>query len=616
MKLPVPFVQLPLQFDAARLLGEVSALDRGRWLEHPQKFPGNFALPLISVGGDPHSDAIDGPMRPTPSLAQCPYLMQVLARIGAVWGRTRLMKLSGHAEVTPHADINYYWRERVRVHVPIVTRPSVRFLCGDAEVNMAAGECWIFDTWRTHQVLNAADDERIHLVADTIGSDQFAELVRRGRAPGHGDFAGWQAESVVPRVGPSPVLRYESVNVPVVMTPWELREHIAFLFGHVRPHPQLAMAQQAAARFLGIWHALWAEYGVDRAGWPAYREALDAFETYTERFAVSLQVVNGVMFMNALRAMILRVALADHGPALDGYEPRPPAPAPAIVATPNGDARRDPLFDRPVFIISPPRAGSTLLFETLAKAPGLCTIGHESHALIEGLPELHPGHRQFDSNRLDAAIVTPALAEELRRRFHAELRDRDGYPVTGRPVRLLEKTPKNALRVPFLAKIFPEAHFVYLHRDPRQTLSSMLEAWQSDRFRTYPQLPGWSGLPWSLLLIPGWRALIGRPLPEIVAAQWETTTRILLDDLEAIPSDRRHVVHYEALLASPGAEVARLAEILGFGWDRSIDGELPLSRFTVSPPAADKWKRHAQLIEPLLAGMQATVQRASRFAAA
>ncbi|MEO6926152.1 MAG: sulfotransferase [Rhodanobacter sp.] len=615
MKLPVPFVQLPLHFDAARLMSEVGALDPDLWLEHPQKFPGNYALPLISVGGDAHSDAIAGPMRPTPSLAKCPYLMQALGRIGAVWGRTRLMKLSGHAEVTPHADINYYWRERVRVHVPIVTRPTVRFICGEAEVNMAAGECWIFDTWRTHQVLNAADDERIHLVADTIGSDQFADLVRRGRAPGHREIAGWQAESVAPTAEANPLLRYESVNVPVVMTPWELREHIGFLFSHVRPHPQLDVAQQAAGRFMIIWHALWAEHGVDRAGFPAYRHALDEFEAYMERFAVSLELANRAMFMSTLRAMILRVALADREAAEGAYEPRLPAPARALPTAPGGEAKRDRLFDRPVFIISPPRAGSTLLFETLANAPDLCTIGHESHALIEGLPELHPGHRDFDSNRLDETIVTPALAEELRRRFFAELRDRDGHPVTGQPLRMLEKTPKNALRVPFLARLFPEAHFVYLHRDPRQTLSSMLEAWQSGRFRTYPQLPDWSGPTWSLLLIPGWRELIGRPLPEIVATQWETTTRILLDDLAAIPADRRHVVRYDALLADPGAEVARLADTLGFGWDRPVDGELPLSRFTVSPPSEDKWKRHAELIEPLLGSIQATIERANRFAA-
>ena len=136
MKLHVPFVQLPVQFDAARLLAEIEALGPDRWIDHPQKFPGNFALPLIAVNGDPTSDAIAGPMRPTPALAECPYLMQVLHRLGAVWGRTRLMKLSGHAEVTPHTDLSYYWRERVRVHVPIRTKPNVRFYCGDTDVNM------------------------------------------------------------------------------------------------------------------------------------------------------------------------------------------------------------------------------------------------------------------------------------------------------------------------------------------------------------------------------------------------------------------------------------------------------------------------------------------------
>jgi hypothetical protein len=311
MKLQVPFVQLPLQFDAQALAAEISTFGHEAWREHPQKVPGSYALALISVNGDPGDDAVDGVMKPTPHLERCPYLMQVLGRIAGVWGRTRLMKLVGRAEVIPHADVNYYWRERMRVHVPIITRPSVRFRCGEAEVNMAPGECWIFDTWRTHQVINAADDERVHLVADTVGSDQVAELVRHGRAPGHGAFAGWQAEQVAPVSGHDPVLRYEAVNVPDVMTPWELRGHVDFLLGEVRPHPQLASAQQVAGRFLNIWHALWAQYGADRRGWPAYRQALDAFEDQMERQAVALQLVNGAMFMNTLRGMILRPALAD-----------------------------------------------------------------------------------------------------------------------------------------------------------------------------------------------------------------------------------------------------------------------------------------------------------------
>ena len=277
-------------------------------------------------------------------------------------------------------------------------------------------------------------------------------------------------------------------------------------------------------------------------------------------------------------------------------------------------AVRDPEFDRPVFIISPPRSGSTLLFETLAQAREACTIGNESHALIEGVEGLHPGHRQFDSNQLDAAAATPAVAAELRRRFLAAVRDRDGRAPPHGPVRLLEKTPKNALRIPFLAKIFPEARFVYLYRDPRQTLSSMIEAWQSGRFRTYPGLPGWVGMPWSLLLVPGWRGLAGRPLHEIVAAQWKATTCSLLDGLEALPAGRCQALRYDALLADPQAQVARLCAGVGLSWDRNLDEGLRLSRFTVSMPSADKWRRHAGLIEPLLPELQETRERAERFA--
>lgn len=275
---------------------------------------------------------------------------------------------------------------------------------------------------------------------------------------------------------------------------------------------------------------------------------------------------------------------------------------------------RDPVFDRPVFIISPPRSGSTLLFETLSKARDLFTTGQESHGLIEGIDGLRPIQRGFDSNRFDESDATPGVVDELRRRFHTQMRDRDGRPPQSMPYRMLEKTPKNALRIPFLAKAFPEAHFVYLHRDPRETLSSMIEAWQSGYFRTYPKLPGWTGLPWSLLLVPGWRELVGRPLHEIVAAQWEVTTRILLDDLAALPAHRRRVVRYAEFLATPMPVVARLCDALELGWDKALGTALPLSAYTVSRPAPDKWRRHGDLIERMIPGLQATLDRAERFA--
>lgn len=616
MKLPVPFVQLPLQFDAAVLAREIAGFGEKHWREHPQKFSGNLWLPLLAVNGDPDNDAFAGPMRPTPYLLQSPYLMQVLSRIGAVWGRTRLMKLTGHAEVNPHFDLNYYWRGRARVHVPIVTQPTVRFVCGEGEVNMAPGECWIFDTWRMHHVINGSDSERIHLVADTVGSDEFGELMRNGRMPGSHEPAGWRATDVAPTAERQPPLRCESVNLPLVMTPWEMQQHIGFLLRETQPHAQLELVQQGTARFLTAWQALWSEFGTDVAGRPAYGRSLAAFEHWLKEAASSLQLINGAPLTAAMRMMVLSVAIAAEAKASDGDEIRvgsvPVVPVkPSIQTVP---LARDPAFQRPVFIISPPRSGSTLLFETLAKAPGLFTTGRESHALIEGTSGLSAAALGYASNRLDAHAATPEITAELRQRFLAELRDRDGQAPQRIPVCMMEKTPKNALRIPFLAKIFPEARFVYLYRDPRETLSSMIEAWESGRFRTYRKLPDWVGLPWSLLLVPGWRDLIGRPLGEIVAAQWNTTMSILLDDLESLPPERCHVARYDALLADPAKEVQRLCAALDFDWDLALTDGLPLSRYTVSAPAAGKWRRHEGIINTMLPGLQRTIERAERFA--
>jgi hypothetical protein len=247
-------------------------------------------------------------------------------------------------------------------------------------------------------------------------------------------------------------------------------------------------------------------------------------------------------------------------------------------------------FDRPTFILSTPRAGSSLLFQTMAQASSTFTIGGESHALIETIPGLHPRGQGWSSNALSAVDATPPIASEIARRFYARLRDRQGRPAAGR-VRMIEKTPKNSLRVPFIEAVFPDALYVYLYRDPRETISSMIEAWHSGGFVTYPRLPGWSGIPWSLLLVPGWRDLAGRSLAEIVATQWATTTTILLDDLAAVPSDRVITLSYAQLLASPQSTVAALCGTLDLPWDRNLEADLPLSPTVVSPPRPDKWRR-------------------------
>lgn len=310
MKLQVPFVQLPLTFDADALRAEVEAIPEDDWRPHPQGFPGNSMLPLVAVGGDPANEAFSGVMQPTPALQSSPRLLQAMHALGAVVGRSRLMRLAGNAEVTRHVDQGYYWAERVRVHVPITTQPTVRFECGDAAVNMAAGECWIFDTWRQHRVLNDAGASRIHLVVDTVGGERFWDLVGRGRAVG-APSAPWAPQHVTPGPPPDAPLPCESRNVPVVMSPWELNHLLGILFADAVPGPALPVVQQSAARLVRAWRGEWARHGDAPEGHDAFRALLGRFLAEVQGPGEAVMLRNHVSWFGAMSAMLAQVAVGN-----------------------------------------------------------------------------------------------------------------------------------------------------------------------------------------------------------------------------------------------------------------------------------------------------------------
>jgi hypothetical protein len=277
----------------------------------------------------------------------------------------------------------------------------------------------------------------------------------------------------------------------------------------------------------------------------------------------------------------------------------------------------DTLFDRPVIILAAPRSGSTLLFETLAEAPQIWTVGGESHQFIEGLRPLNPMSGQVDSNRLDASHATGRIEQVLRRRFAQALQDRDSRPLSPEQLperlRFLEKTPKNALRQPFLEKVFPGAFYVHLVRDPRPNISSMMEAWKSGRWVTYPRLPGWRGPPWSLLLPPGWQGLRGCSLAEICAFQWDSANRVILDDLEKLPPERWLACQYDDLTQRTEPLIRKICEFAGLDLDdrlvQHISGALPLSRLTQTAPDPEKWRKNETEIQPVLGSVDETWQR-------
>jgi hypothetical protein len=354
-------------------------------------------------------------------------------------------------------------------------------------------------------------------------------------------------------------------------------------------------------------------HGEDESGWQDFAGLRDSVRAASRLMGDKIALrTNRVAAHQVLEGRVLRVCIgADSGPsAVPPTRPSAQSTLPAgRVHSPAGHAS----LTRPLFIVAAPRSGSTLLFETLAASDQIATLGGEAHWLVESIPGLSPGAPGIDSNRLTAAEATAHVADRIQSQILERLVDAAAQPVRdGKVLRFLEKTPKNALRIPFFDRMFPDARFIFLWREPRANISSIMQAWRSGKWRTYPRLEGFV-LPWSLLLPPGWEAMRGRPLEEIAAFQWQATNSIILDDLSALPTDRWTMVNYDDFLAAPGEHLRRLCRFGGLEYDSELagraSGPLPPAQHTLTPADANKWKKDAVEIERVMPAVQEARRR-------
>ena len=311
MKLVRPFIRLPLSFDAARLAQEAEQLGPAAWRSHPLGLEGNSAVALISRGGG-DNDEFGGRMAATPHLAHCPYHRQVMASFGEVLARSRLMKLDAGSEVQYHVDFNYHWYTRVRIHIPITTSPDVVFYCGDEKVHMQAGECWIFDNWRRHNVINAGAEERIHLVIDLSGSSRFWQMVRQALQTGPGN----QFQFVPYEPGKQVDILTENYNISPVMAPGEIDALVTGLLREFEDHPAndpilVERYRHTLTDFASDWRETWHRYGIGKQGLPRYRRLIERVksELHPDRRALLISA-NDVGVNPVIVQRILRAALA------------------------------------------------------------------------------------------------------------------------------------------------------------------------------------------------------------------------------------------------------------------------------------------------------------------
>jgi sulfotransferase family protein len=246
-------------------------------------------------------------------------------------------------------------------------------------------------------------------------------------------------------------------------------------------------------------------------------------------------------------------------------------------------------LDRPVFIIGAPRSGTSMLNAILRSSSGLAHWPGEAHEVWEA--DHHPALTGWSSNVLGAEDATDQVAARIRREF---------FLVTGSRRRLIDKTPRNSLRIPFIDAVFADARFVFLQRDGRDNVNSLINAWRTPRYRTY-ELPEPHAIPgadprwWKFVLYPGWEQDRSGPLEIVCAKQWKLCNDFALGGLRALEQERWTRVRYEDLDADPEREIGRVMDFISVPYEPEVRqraralGATPFN--VVTPPERGKWRR-------------------------
>jgi hypothetical protein len=181
---------------------------------------------------------------------------------------------------------------------------------------------------------------------------------------------------------------------------------------------------------------------------------------------------------------------------------------------------------------------------------------------------------------------------------------------------VLDKTCINAMRVPYLHALFPNARFVYIHRDGRDNISSLMDGWLYDghfalrkllgAFPCAVNIDGGAFREWSFFLPPGWRDYNEAPLEEVCAFQWLSANRLALDALRQIPPQQWIRLRYEDIFDRPVEMFREVFTHLELPFDEAIQRRCatldaqPTSIVKGAPKKA-KWKeQHAAKIERIL----------------
>lgn len=116
-----------------------------------------------------------------------------------------------------------------------------------------------------------------------------------------------------------------------------------------------------------------------------------------------------------------------------------------------------------VFIVGSPRSGTTILGEILDRHNRI-SQWYEPYFVWDHYFRNHANDERSDQE------ATPRVINQIRRDFSRYLKNSGSAIV-------VDKSPRNSLKIPFIRKIFPEARFIHILRDGRDVTLSIHKEW-------------------------------------------------------------------------------------------------------------------------------------------
>ncbi len=234
-------------------------------------------------------------------------------------------------------------------------------------------------------------------------------------------------------------------------------------------------------------------------------------------------------------------------------------PLPACARCTSGPKNR-----RAIFVLAPPRSGTTLLrvllgghpqlfappelelmpFNTLGERERICS-GRDAFWL-EGTLRAVMALRGVSADDAKALMAVREAADKTVKDFYAEMQGWLGDRL------LVDKSPSYILDRSILDRMeatFEVPLYIHLHRHPYGMINSFEEAKLHQIFFRYPH------------------SFTSRALAELI---WTHSHQNVLDFFTTVPADRQIDVGFEAITANPQQEMERLCAFMGLPFDPSM----------------------------------------------